>query len=222
MAILKPAGAVEKASGHPATELALTVAAALTGGPLAALLPPLAKIPAALRQAQRVQQAIDDISSILERHGERLQSLSDEQYKIINEMAVAMRHTTNQEKIAWLKNAVQNSLESTEKYTDQEAAFLSRTIRDMSADEAAFLVKNFKYDRVWMNKTEYKGKDKKQSVLTVTPESREGQIFQGLVTLGLAGVAEATWDESGLHRFSPFAAKVIALLRPSQASRKTA
>lgn len=217
MNILQPPSVLEKLSASPATELALTAAAAFAGGTLAALLPPLAKIPAALRQAQRVQQAFEDITRMLEHHGDQLQQISDEQYKIINELALALHHTTSNEKIAWLKNAVQNTLYGFGTYTDQEAAFLSRTIRDMSADEAAFLVANFKHDRVWMNKTVFNDKDSKISVLSVAPESREGQIFQGLVTLGLAVTAEPTWDETGLHRFTPYAAKVLALLRQPSA-----
>ncbi len=94
MTQLKPPTALERISGNVATESALTVVAALVGGPLAPLLPVLAKSLASERQKARLELAFMDINAALEEHGEQIRDLSDEQYKIINEAVLALLQTT--------------------------------------------------------------------------------------------------------------------------------
>src|SRR5256885_1203182 len=94
---LQPSG-VEKVAGNLATEAALTVVAALAGGPLAPLLPVLAKSLAASRQQQRVQQALVDVRQTLEAHEAQIRDLTDEQYKLLNESVLAILNTTQAEK----------------------------------------------------------------------------------------------------------------------------
>lgn len=110
----------------------------------------------------------------------------------------------------FLKNAVENSLYATD-IKDQEAVFLSRIIRDISAEEAQFLISNFSYERIWLNETE--PAESKRTTLAVKPNSPNGQVALGLLTLGLFTTAETTWDDSGLLRFTPIVAKLIALLK---------
>ena len=201
---------LEKAAGCLPTQAALTAIATVAGTPLAALLPVLGNSLAAERQRQRVEATLQEMNDVLVKHEALLATLTDQQYKFINEATLALLHTTNEHKMALLRNVVQNSL-SASTLPDQEAVFLSRIIRDISAEEAEVLVANFAYERIWLN--ESNPADRERSTLAVKPNTPSGQVVLGLCTLGLVAAAEPTWDDSGLLRFTPLAAKLIALLR---------
>jgi hypothetical protein len=83
-------------------------------------------------------------------------------------------------------------------------------VRDISAEEADFLVTNFHYARIQLatNPAEHE-----QETLGVDPASSQGLAVTGLQSLGLLTAAEPTWDDSGLLRFSPIVAKLLVLLR---------
>ena len=206
---LEPPSRLEVVAGHPATEAALTYVGAASGNPLLALLPPLAKSLASERQRQRVEGALADINATLTKHESLLRTLSDEQYKLINESILALLHTTSVSKIQYLRRAVANSLTATD-VLPQEAIVLSRVIRDISAEEADFVLKNFQYDRVQVSSS---ADGYGQTHLRVSPDSPEGLVAVGLVSLGLLAEAEPTWDDSGMLRFSAITAKLIVLLR---------
>ena len=140
--------------------------------------------------------------------------LTDQQYKFINEAVLALLHTTNESKMEFLRNVVHNGL-STPEIADHEAVFLSRVVRDISAEEAQFLVESFRYERIWLNESE--PGESQLPTLALKPNTPEGQVVLGLLTLGLVTTAEPTYDETGLLRFTPFAAKLIALLRKPDA-----
>ncbi|MFO1245960.1 MAG: hypothetical protein U1E71_12370 [Ramlibacter sp.] len=202
--------AIERFAGSLPMEGALTTIAAVVGTPLAALLPVLGKSLAAERQRERVERTLREMNDVLAAQGAALERLTDQQYKFINEAILALVHTTSEGKMAYLRNVVVNSLQVTE-FQDQEAAFLSRIVRDISVDEASFLISSFGFERLWLNDTA--PGERKRKTLAVKPQSPEGQVVLGLVTLGLVTAAEPTYDESGLLRFTPMAAKLIALLR---------
>ena len=130
--------AVERASGHVATEAVFTLVGALSGSPLAALLPVLANSLASERQQKRVEDALIQIETTLNAHAEALRNLTDSQYKLINEAILALLQTTNAEKIEYLRRAVHNSLVIGGGILAQEAVVLARIVRDISADEADF------------------------------------------------------------------------------------
>ena len=113
-----------------------------------------------------------------------------------------------------LKNAVQNGLIDSG-LPSQEAVFLSRIVRDISHEEADFLSKNFAYQRIWLNEVPVASHE--VPTLAVLPQSPDGQAVIGLMSLGLITPAEPTWDDSGLLRFSPLVAKLLALLRAPDA-----
>ena len=205
---------VEKVAGSLPIEGALTAIAAAAGTPLAALLPVLAKSLAAERQKQRVERTLREMNAVLQAHSAELSLLTDQQYKFINEAVLALLHTTSEEKMAYLKNVVANGLKVVN-LPDQEAVFLSRIVRDISAEEAQFLIANFGFERIWLNDSEPGEKTRK--TLAVKPSTQEGRIVLGLVTLGLVTTAEPTWDDSGLLRFTPLAGKLIALLQDTVA-----
>jgi len=201
---------LEKAAGSLPVEVALTAIAAAAGTPLAALLPALGKSLASERQKQRVETTLREMNEVLLKHEAQLATLTDQQYKFINEAVLALLHTTNESKMGFLRNVVHNSLSASE-LPDQEAVFLSRVVRDISTEEAQFLIANFGYERIWLNESE--PAENKRSTLAVKPSTPSGQVALGLLTLGLLTTAEPTWDDSGLLRFTPLAAKLIALLR---------
>ena len=211
---MKPPSKLEKAAGSLTVQAALTAVAAAAGTPLAALLPVLATTLAAGRQKQRVVATLTEMNDILAKHESQLVVLTDQQYKFINEAVLALLHTTNESKMEFLRNVVHNGL-STPEMADHEAVFLSRVVRDISAEEAQFLVESFRHERIWLNESE--PGESQRPTLAVKPNTPEGQVVLGLLTLGLVTTAEPTYDETGLLRFTPFAAKLIALLRKPDA-----
>ena len=207
--ILKPPTVVEKVSGSAATESSLAMLAVADGGIVSAALPILAKSLASERQRKRFEQAISEIGETLKAHEQIIRDLSDAQYKLIGEVILALAQTTDDEKVRYLKVAVRNSLGEIE-IRPQEAVMLGRLLRDISADEASFLVRNFGFERVWFNESPFNGTE---NIIAVKPSSSEGLVVAGLISLGLLLPAEPTWDDSGLMRFAPLVAKLLALLR---------
>lgn len=213
MPSIKPPSVLERIAGNVVAEAALTALAASVETPLAALLPVLGKSLAAERQKERVEATLREMNDVLEAHEQQLKELNDQQFKLVNEVLLTLLHTTSEGKMALLRNAVQNGLTATE-LPSQDAVFLSRIIRDISFEEACFLLHNFDYERIWLNESSYEGEGRK--TLVVKPSSPDGHIVLGLVTLGLITTAEPTYDDSGLLKYSPLVAKLIALLRPPQ------
>lgn len=207
---LKPATNFEKVSGHMGSEVALTLVGALSGSPLAALLPILSTSLASTRQRHRVEEALMEVDATLKEHSQALLNLSDSQYKLVNEAILSLLHTTSPEKITYLRRAVRNGL-SLSDILPQEAVVLSRIIRDISADEAAFLIKNFHFERVqlWPLNAE----DDPSKVLAVEPMSQGGLVASGLIALGLLSGAGQIMNDLGRYTFSPIVAKLLVLLR---------
>jgi hypothetical protein len=205
-----PSTGLEHAAGSLPAEISLTLVAAAAGSPLAALLPVLGKTLAAERQRMRVEATLIAMDKLLQAHSKRLAQLTDSQYKFVNEVILALLHTTNERKMELLKNAVRNGLAASD-LPSQESVSLSRIVRDISHEEAEFLAKNFAYQRIWLNEATVA--EHEVPTLAVLPQSPEGQIVVGLISLGLVMPAEPTWDDSGLLRFSPLVAKLLSLLR---------
>ena len=99
------------------------------GGVVSAVLPILAKSLASERQKKRFEQAISDIGDTLKMHEQAIRELSDAQYKLIGEVILALTQTTDDDKVQYLKLAVQNGLHQTE-IRPQEAVMLGRLLRD--------------------------------------------------------------------------------------------
>lgn len=209
------ASALERISGNVVTESVLTTIAAIAGGPIAPLLPVLAKSLAAGRQQARAEAALTDMQRALAAHEELVRNLSDEQYKLVNEAISAVFHTTQEAKLRLLRNVVTNAL-TTEVTSAREAVVLSRMVRDISVDEAAFLSTN-----LWFSAVQILDRTGEvqlgESILRVSPSSPDTALVSGLLSLGLLTPAESTWDGAGLLRFTPYAAKLLAVLRDGDA-----
>lgn len=76
---------LEETSGHLVTQSVLTYVSALSGNPLAALLPILTSSLASERQKSRIEAALTEIDTTLQKHTKELRNIDDAQYKLINE-----------------------------------------------------------------------------------------------------------------------------------------
>jgi hypothetical protein len=209
MTHLPPPTLIERVADSPVTGAGLTLISTVPGAPVAALLLPiLGNTLASGRYKQRVEQALASVSAVLEAHSEQLHTLTDSQFKLVNEAVLAILHTTSDEKLLYLRRAIQNSLIVPD-LQPEEAVILARVIRDISAEEAHFLITNFSYKRIQVGRINENVHD----ALVVESGGRDEMIISGLTALGLILPAGPTMDDMGLVRFSNVVAKVIALLR---------
>lgn len=216
MSKLSAPSALETASGSLVTESALTAIAAIAGGPLAPLLPVLAKSFAATRQQQRVAQALAEISAVLQQQERAVTEMSDAQYKLVNEAVLALLQTTQTEKLEILRNAVRNTLTATD-VRPHEAVLLSRIVRDISPEEVTFLARAFAYSGVHFF-AEPSPLAVNDDTLSVALGSSDALLVSGLLSLGILTPAESSWDGIGVMRFSRLAGMLLALVGPSGAS----
>jgi hypothetical protein len=208
---IEPPTRLESLAGSKSAEIVLTAVAASAGGLFAPLLPVLAKSLAADRQRLRVEATLEEIRSTLEANEQAVRHLSDEQYRIVNETISAVFSTTSAEKMALLRRAVSNAIKPTD-YQPKDAAALSRMLRDITAEEAAFLAEAFRFEILQINPklTEMTFGKK---MLRVAPGTHEAICIHGLLSIGIVSLSEGNWDGSSIMRFTPFAAKLLALLR---------
>ena len=198
--------AVERVAGSLAIEVVGTMLGAWTGGVFAPLLPILAKSIASTRQKERIEAYLIAVGTILEEHKAQLEKLSDSQYKVKNEAIAAAFQTTHDAKLLFLQHAVRNAL-FTKDLEPNEATVLSRVLRDISAEEAFFVVKHFGRQFVHISSEA----NDSTEVLTVPSDTRDARTVGSLVALGLLVVGEPTFGQQ--LRFSATAAKLIVLLR---------
>ena len=134
---------LEKLTGNLATKSAGTTVGILgaTVTPLAAFIPLLLETLASGRQAKRLEDSFKHIELILQEHETFINDMTDDQYKIINESISSALYTINNNKLDYLVTVIANTA------TQPNACagvsdHLSRVIRDISADEIIFLLKN--------------------------------------------------------------------------------
>jgi hypothetical protein len=200
--------ALEKVTGSLATESAATVVAALVGSPLAALLPVLTNALANGRHRARLEATLSQMNATLTENVAKVQKLSDEQYKVVNEAILAAFQTLDAQKLEYLRRVVRNGLDQTD-LVPQEAAALSRIVRDISAEELDFLIEHANVRRIQVAKEFLREDD----VLKIPSDSPTTPIFLGLISLGLLMPGEPTWDDSDLYRFSSLKDKLLDLVR---------
>jgi hypothetical protein len=204
---IEPPTSLEKISGSRLTELAATLLGAASGSPIGALLPVLTNSLASGRHRRRIEKALEDLSKRLERQNEKIRDISDSQYKLINEAVLALFSTVESEKLEYLQRVALNALDASE-IKPQEATVLSRLVRDLSADEVAFLLAHSNERRIWFS-TRAPGE---KAALHVVPDSSDGLVVSGLISLGILIQAEPTWDDSGMLRYAPIVPALVRLL----------
>ena len=198
--------ALERIAGSLPVEVVGTIIGALHGGAVAPLLPILAKSLASKRQQIRVESFLLEVSRALEAQRAQLESLSDAQFKLINEAVAAALQTTHEHKLDFLRCAISNAV-LLQEVDDQEATVLARVLRDISAEEAGFVVQHF--DKSFVQISSSSTDD--AHVLAVSPGSRQAGVVGSLAALGVLTMGEPTYGQQ--LRFSPLTAKLIFLLR---------
>lgn len=200
---------LEKSAGSLGTETAMTIIATLAGGLLAPLLPILTNTLAYQRQKVRVETALIEISENLASYGERLNEISDNQYKLVNETILAILQTADKEKLELLSLAVKNTLNLHELDT-HEAYFLSRLVRDISVQEIIFLQQSFSHERIALVA---QPTETDTGLFEIQINTPNGRLAAGLISLGILASVGGTYDDLGTFRFTPIAAKLLTLLQ---------
>lgn len=114
--------------------------------------------------------------------------------------------TTEDEKIKHLKKIIENSIHC-EEFPITLATQLSRTIRDISAEEIAFLHKNNHY-----NKVVFVEDPNIDSDLYIEPHSHQSTLAAGLISMGLLVPTKPTIDDIGSYQFSPLSKELLKIL----------
>jgi hypothetical protein len=206
--------ALEKITGNPLTESVLTVIGASSGMPVAALLPVLSNSLANTRHKQRIEAALIEVNEILTSHEDKIKNLTDGQYKLINETVLSFFNTTCTTKINYLKSVIKNTLVSNVVIAE-DGVVLSRVIRDISADEIIFLLKNFSYKGIVLCERESVSDNDNYfpQFLKLKPSSKEELTCSSLSSLGLLASNGLTAMGDINWRFTSLVAKLIVLLK---------
>lgn len=174
--------------------------------PLAAFVPFLVDSFASGRQAKRLELMFQELRELTEQHTDQLRNLTDDQYKVVNEAISAAFYTIDQEKIVLLKRAAANAFLNADA-VGQLSDALARVIRDISAAEAAFVVKNFSYEMIVVTDESVEI----PKTLSVKPHSTDEIILSGLINLGLLYSKVPRYDLIAFE-WSPLVVKLILLL----------
>jgi len=202
--------AIEKIASNLTVNAGTNAIAAFgaTVTPLAAFVPFLVQSLASGRQTERLEKMFVELNSIIEAHSEQIRSLSDDQYKVINEAVAAAFYTVNEQKLELLRNAI-TAIIREPNVALSAADALSRAIRDISADEAKFVVDNFQYSKIMIDA---EIDENRADSLIVRPGTTEEALVSGLISLGLVYTKSSSWDAQ-MYEWSPLVAKLIVLLR---------
>lgn len=146
-----------------------------------------------------MEEELDKINTILSAHRHRLNTLTDPQYKLMNEIVLAILQNTEDEKVKYLRRAVAAGLECTE-INHTIAAQVSRALRDMTAGELAFAVENVHKTIIIGPVSNGDGANEK----IVDRYSDEMVYVSGLLGLGVLSPAGSTFDDAGRYVFPRF------------------
>ena len=202
---------LESIAGNLATKTAANAFAVFgaTVTPLAAFVPFLVDSLASRQQAERLEQMLQELNAIVQAHRNEVLSMSDDQYKVVNEAIAAAFYTVDKEKLRHLRSAAKNALLKAE-LTRGTSDALSRLVRDISASEVQFLLVNFHHSEIslWGESTPPSEAVPGHLVL---PNSADEFCMSGLINLGLLYPKTSRWDLVA-YEWSPLAAKLLALL----------
>lgn len=224
MTTLKPPSRAETVAGSEITQgilqvgpqvlAAVALASPLSPLILAPLLPILTGTIASTLFSQRIEAAVDDINkrikTFAEENAQAFKQLSEAQFKLINESVMTLLQTMDDEKIGYLKQIVSGALRSQD-IVPQEAAMLSRVLRDITGEEVRFLVDNYQYKRILIGIPEA-DKTPPAHHLWIIPNTDEALIVRGLASLGMLSGVDTIFDYKDVDCFSKTASKLLALL----------
>lgn len=209
MNIKKPS-LLETIAGSPLMQSLLTALATLgaVSAPFSAPhLPVLANSLATERHKKRVDDTLQELNDLLAAQEETVRNLSDNQYKLVNEVILTIMQTTEQEKLQYLRQVVINGTHYDEMDAG-ETVQVTRILRDISAAELSFVTDRFAFRRIVFDVAADSA-----DTLSVKVQSREGQLVSGLIALGIVVPCASTIDDTGMYQFSPVTAKLLAVLQ---------
>ena len=196
----------ELLTGNLIAEAGITALAAYLATPLASLLPVLSKSLASGRHQKRVEKALFEINEMLTKHEKEIRNLTDAQYKIINETILTILQTVEEEKIKYLKSAIENNIIE-DKVSMTSAYILSRILRDISVEEILFLINNRNYKMIFLG-----GQSSHDDVINIDPHSNQGILFSGLIAMGLMVPGIPIMGTQGNYEFSPIVSKILEVI----------
>lgn len=197
---------LEKVTGSLAVVGTATIAAAIAGGPAAALLPLLLATLASTRHKKRVESALSQIEKDLNKFPDKLENISDAQYKFINESIITILHSPDDSKIEFLKNGI-NRAAVNDRINLHQAGLLSRILRDITVEELTFLIE-CSGKKIIFHETP------KDGYISIKKLSMDDERARGLISLGLLTkeVADGIWDDNGTYIFTSASEKLIELV----------
>ena len=199
---------LEKISGGLPAGISATTFSALAAlsTPLAVFVPFLLQSLATGRHTKRVDNALKDINEILISHEQAITDLTDNQFRLINEVIASIFQTIDDEKILFLKTIVNNAI-TQEDIIKKDVDYISRIMRDISVDEIQFIIKNFKHGHLFIgDKAEIK------DALIIKNNSKEEIIVSGLINMGLLYTKVSVFGGTRFD-FSPVVVKLLVLLQ---------
>ena len=169
---------LEQVAGHPAVTAAATAVAAGASVGAAIFLPILTGTLAARRHEERLAKFINDVSDDLMVLERRLDELSDAQYQLIGDAVTSALHTLDRRKLEFLRLAITNSLNVD--IPLEQSAFIARAIRDISVEEAKFLLRigSRPITTDFTHRMDH-------GLQYVSPDSKDFMSLTGLVSLGV-------------------------------------
>lgn len=174
--------------------------------PLAAFVPFLVQALASGRQAKRLEKMFGELTAAIESQSEKLRELTDDQYKLVNEAVAAAFYTVDEQKLALLKNAVVTAIDEPD-ITASVSDALSRAIRDISTEEARFLVDNYHHSKLTIGPHTLS----ENGIYSVPLGENNAVLISGLISLGLIYSAEP-YVTIVVYEWSPLVAKLVRLL----------
>lgn len=198
---------LEKIARSVAVQGSLAAVSATLGTPLAALLPVLTDTLAANRHRRRVEESLFQIETILKAHRHRLDALTDPQYKLLNEVVLAVLQNTEEEKVEYLRRAIAGGLERPD-LTHTIAAQVSRAMRDLTTGELAFVIAHVEHTIMIGPMIAALSSE----VVVIDRDSDEMVNVSGLIGLGVLVPAGSSQDDGGRYVFAKFCSTLRALI----------
>jgi len=174
--------------------------------PLAAFVPFLVQTLARGRQSQRLEKMFGELTAVIESQSEKLKKLTDDQYKLVNEAVAAAFYTVDEQKLALLKNAVVTAIDEPD-ITASVSDALSRAIRDISIEEAKFIVDNYHHSKLTIGSHTLSEDD----IHSIPLGENNAVLISGLISLGLIYSAEP-YVTIVVYEWSPLVARLVRLL----------
>lgn len=216
---MNQADKLEKLGGNPVVGTAIATLgnyfpeAALGFGILSTLLTSAA----GTRQANRIQAAIQDLESQVQKIECLLGSLTDEQYKVACETLLAINKATHKEKIDFLKLVFIGVIQEKD-VAKNHAYTLSRIVRDISPPEFSFIVEYFgppilmaRGVSTELERTEQASLEPRYRFFEPTMDNEE--LIAGLLALGILVDSQ---KETPAYEFTPICAKLMALVKKGE------